>query len=102
MNLNALSKSDLYRVLGIGEGAEDEPIRAAYLAKLKQFPPDRCPAEFEQVRDAYELLRDRRRRAQYTLFSANPDASLESLLEGMDKQRQSAGPGPWLAVLKER
>lgn len=102
MSLNALSTSDPYCVLGIVLGAEDEEIRAAYLAKLKQFPPDRCPAEFEQVRDAYDLLRDRRRRAHYTLFSTNPDSPLESLLEGMDKQRQFAGPGPWLAVLKER
>jgi curved DNA-binding protein CbpA len=102
MNLNPLSASDPYRVLGIARGAEDEQIRAAYLAKVKQFPPDRSPGEFEQVRDAYELLRDRRRRAQYTLFSANPDAPLESLLEGMDNQRQFVGPGPWLAVLKER
>jgi DnaJ-class molecular chaperone len=102
MNLNALSRSDPYRVLGIVQSAEDEQIRAAYLAKLKQFPPDRSPAEFEQVRDAYELLRDRRKRAHYTLFSANPDAPLESLLEGMDNQRQFAGPDPWLAVLKER
>ena len=102
MRNNALPIPDPYAVLGLGPGAEDEQIRAAYLAKLKQFPPDRSPAEFEQVRDAYELLRDRRRRAQHTLFSVNPEAHLESLLDGMDNDRQFAGPGPWLAVLKER
>jgi curved DNA-binding protein CbpA len=102
MNLNALPIPDPYAVLGLGPGAEDEQIRAAYLAKLKQFPPDRSPAEFEQVRDAYELLRNRRRRAQHTLFSVNPEARLESLLDGMDNDRQFVGPGPWLAVLKER
>jgi curved DNA-binding protein CbpA len=48
MNLNALPIPDPYAVLGLGPGAEDEQIRAAYLAKLKQFPPDRSPAEFEQ------------------------------------------------------
>lgn len=102
MNLNAPSTSNPYCVLGIAEGAEDEQIRAAYLAKLKQFPPDRCPDEFEQVRDAYELLRDRRRRAHYTLFSADAEAPLEALLDGMNNSRQFAGPDPWLAVLKER
>jgi curved DNA-binding protein CbpA len=102
MNLSALPISDPYAVLGLEPGAEDEQIRAAYLAKLKQFPPDRSPAEFEQIRDAYELLRDRRRRAQHTLFSVNPEARLESLLDGKDNDRQFAGPGPWLAVLKER
>lgn len=102
MNQKFTVNSGPYDVLGVGPEADDEQIRAAYLAKLKQFPPDRAPAEFEQVRDAYELLRDRRQRAQFTLFSANPEAPLESLLEGMESQRRFAGPGPWLAVLKER
>jgi curved DNA-binding protein CbpA len=102
MNQNQPDLADPYRVLGIERDAEDEEIRAAYLAKLKQFPPDRAPDEFEQVRDAYDLLRDRRRRARHTLFSINPDAPLESLLEGMGNQRRFVGPGPWLAVLKER
>jgi hypothetical protein len=34
------------------------------------------------------------------LFAVNPDVPLESLLEGMENQRQFTGPGPWLAVLK--
>ena len=102
MNQSALLIHDPYAVLGLGPGAEDEQIRTAYLAKLKQFPPDKSPAEFERVRDAYELLRDRRRRAKHTLFSVNPEASLESLLDGVDNDRQFVGPGPWLAVLKER
>ncbi|MHB1959743.1 MAG: J domain-containing protein [Acidobacteriaceae bacterium] len=102
MNVSTLPISDPYAMLGLGPDAEDEQIRAAYLAKLKQFPPDRSPAEFEQVRDAYELLRDRRRRAQHTLFSVNPEARLESLVDGMDNDRRFVGPGPWLAVLKER
>jgi curved DNA-binding protein CbpA len=102
MNANPTVDFNPYAVLAVDTEADDERIRAAYLAKLKQFPPDRCPAEFEQVRDAYELLRDRRRRAQYTLFSVNPDAPLLSLLDGMESQRRFAGPALWLAVLKER
>ncbi len=101
--MNPKSTTDInpYAVLAVSPEADDEQIRAAYLGKLKQFPPDRAPVQFEQIRDAYELLRDRRRRAQYTLFSVNPDAPLASLLEGMENQRPFAGPGPWLAVLKE-
>jgi DnaJ-class molecular chaperone len=91
-----------YAVLGVGRNTDDECIRAAYLAKLKQFPPDRSPAEFERVRDAYELLRDRRRRAHYTLLCANPEAPLESLLDGMERERRFVGLAPWLAVLKDR
>ena len=102
MNPKPTTDFNPYTVLGVDLKADDEQIRVAYLAKVKQFPPDRAPVEFERIRDAYELLRDRRRRAQYTLFSVNPDAPLESLLEGMENQRPFAGLGPWLAVLKER
>ncbi|HEY6845787.1 MAG TPA: J domain-containing protein, partial [Terracidiphilus sp.] len=62
MNTKLPSAPSPYDVLGVSPDADDERIRAAYLAKLKQYPPDRSPAEFEQVRDAYDLLRDRRRR----------------------------------------
>jgi curved DNA-binding protein CbpA len=102
MNPNTLPASDPYTVLGIGRNADDEQIRAAYVAKLKQFPPDRSPAEFEVVRDAYNLLRDRRSRAQHMLFSIDIEAPLQSLLEGPANERRFAGPAPWLAVLKDR
>ncbi len=97
-----MNPDDPYAVLGIGRDADDERIRAAYVAKVKQFPPDRSPAEFELVRDAYNLLRDRRSRAQHTLFSVDTEAPLTSLLAGTNSDRRFAGPAPWLAVLKER
>jgi curved DNA-binding protein CbpA len=88
-------------VLGVADNATDEQIRAAYLAKLKQFPPDRSPVEFEQVRDAYQLLRDRRQRFRHFLFSLDPFAPLPAILEGDRKRRNFVGREPWLAVLKE-
>jgi curved DNA-binding protein CbpA len=101
MNRGTYPSSDPRAVLGVGPEADDEQIRAAYLRKLREYPPDRCPSEFENVRDAYELLRDRRRRSQHTLFSCDPEAPLESLLEGTAGERKYAGTEPWLAVLKE-
>ena len=100
-----MEKSTLSRdpriVLGVGQDATDEQIRAAYLRQLKQFPPDRCPAEFEQIRDAYELLRDRRQRFRHLLFSVDPLAPLDTILEGDPENRKFVGPEPWLAVLKQ-
>jgi hypothetical protein len=77
-------------------------IRAAYLRKVKEYPPERCPGGFESVRDAYDLLRDPRRRAQHMLFSCDPEPPLESLLDGAADERKYAGPERWLAVFKER
>jgi curved DNA-binding protein CbpA len=89
-------------VLGIGPDAGDEEVRAAYLRKVKEFPPDRSPREFERVRDAYEILRDPRRRTLHMLTSADPRQPLASLLEGRQSERRFTGPEPWLAVLKEK
>lgn len=89
-------------ILGVGLEAGDEEIRAAYLRKVKEFPPDRAPVEFERIRDAYELLRDPRRRTLHMLLSVDPHEPLESLLNGAPVPRKFVGPEPWLAVLKEK
>ena len=98
----SLRKEDPRLILGVSQEAGDEEIRAAYLRKVKEFPPDRAPAEFERIRDAYELLRDPRRRALHMLLSVDPHEPLESLLDEGPAPRRFVGPEPWLAVLKEK
>ncbi len=88
-------------ILGVSENAGDAEIRAAYLRKVKENPPDRSPAAFERIRDAYEVLRDPRRRARHMFLSIDPAAPLSSLLPSDASERRYTGPGPWLAVLKE-
>ena len=56
-----MKTEDPRQVLEIDAEAGEEEIRAAYLRKVKEYPPDRSPREFERVRDAYEMLRDPRR-----------------------------------------
>ncbi|HXB22197.1 MAG TPA: J domain-containing protein [Candidatus Solibacter sp.] len=97
-----MTQEDPREVLGIGPEAGDEEIRAAYLRKVKEFPPDRAPRDFERVRDAYEMLRDPRRRTRTVLLAANPTQPLVSLLEGQASGRTFIGPAPWLAVLREK
>ena len=96
-----MTQDDPRQILGIGLEAGDEEIRAAYLRKVKEHPPDRSPREFERVRDAYEELRDPQRRARRLLLAADPAQPLVSLLESGAAERRFTGPGPWLAVLKE-
>ena len=91
-----------WTVLGIPVTAGEEEIRSAYLARVKEYPPDRSPEEFERIRDAYETLRDPRRRMRDMLLSADPEVPLVSLVEGQPAQRRFAGPRPWLEVLKKK
>jgi curved DNA-binding protein CbpA len=87
-------------ILGVLPEAGEEEIRAAYLRKVKEFPPDQAPSEFERIRDAYEILRDPRRRTEHLLLSVDPAAPLVSLLQGRASERCFVGPDPWLAVVK--
>uniref|UniRef100_Q01SX6 Heat shock protein DnaJ domain protein n=1 Tax=Solibacter usitatus (strain Ellin6076) TaxID=234267 RepID=Q01SX6_SOLUE len=95
-----MTNEDPRQVLELPPDAGDEEIRAAYLRKVKQYPPDRAPSEFEKVRDAYESLKDPRRRARQML-AVDPHQALTTLLDGRAAERRFVGPEPWLAVLKE-
>lgn len=87
-----------HAVLGIEPGASDAEIRAAYLRKVRECPPDRRGDEFERVRDAYDALRDPRRRAA-RLLETEPIPPLVSFLD--ENPLRFVGPEPWLAALRE-
>jgi curved DNA-binding protein CbpA len=97
-----MTHEDPRQVLEIEAEAGEEEIRAAYLRKVKQYPPDRSPREFERVRDAYDLLRDPRRRTRGMLLGADPKQPLASLLDGRTGKRRFTGPEAWLAVSREK
>ena len=49
--------TDYYERLGISSGATSAQIKAAYHAKLREFPAHTYPEEFKAIRGAYEALR---------------------------------------------
>jgi curved DNA-binding protein CbpA len=49
--------TDHYQQLGISVGATPAEIKAAYHAKLREFPAHTYPQEFKAIREAYEALR---------------------------------------------
>lgn len=93
---------DPWAILGVSVQADDTEVRRAYLQKVKEYPPDRAPEQFERVRDAYEDLRDPRRRCRRMLVAADPQAELVSLLDDAIGTRRFVGPDAWWTALKER
>jgi hypothetical protein len=89
-------------IIGVTADATPEEIRAAYLNKIKEYPPEKFPAEFERVRDAYAILSDARYRSRLMLQSIDPAASLETLLDHPKQTRHFVGPEAWLAAMRER
>jgi hypothetical protein len=89
-------------ILAVADDAGAEEIRTAYLNKIKEYPPERCPEEFERIRDAYKILSDPRRRTLLMLQSADPEAPVVTLLDNIVKKRQFVGPGAWFAAMLEQ
>ncbi|NLA05676.1 MAG: J domain-containing protein [Firmicutes bacterium] len=70
---------DYYEVLGVGRGAEEKEIKAAYRKLARKWHPDlRPPAEkaaaeeqFKRINEAYEVLKDPEKRARYDQLGKN-------------------------------
>jgi curved DNA-binding protein CbpA len=68
-----------YEVLGIEKTAAPEEIKRAYFGKVRQFPPERFPEEFKELRTAYDTISDKAKRAEYDESGALPEAILPLL-----------------------
>ena len=95
----SVQKYDPWAILGVSVQADDQEIRRRYLQKVKEYPPDRAPEQFERVRDAYENLRDPRRRSRLMLVAVDPQVELVSLLDDEKGARRFVGSVAWWTAL---
>ncbi|MBI5438396.1 MAG: J domain-containing protein [Nitrosomonadales bacterium] len=82
--------TDPYRILGVPVTADDEAIRAAYLAAIRNCPPERDRKRFERVRAAYEAVSSVRGRLSHALFDKSvpsPEDVLDAVVAGFQPRR---------------
>ncbi|MFP4246186.1 MAG: DnaJ domain-containing protein [Halochromatium sp.] len=82
--------SDPFLVLGVDPAADDAAVEAAYRSAIKRYPPDRAPAAFQAVREAYERVRTQRDRVAYRLFETEPPRPVDILRRAEAKRRAAA------------
>jgi molecular chaperone DnaJ len=80
----ATTKEDFYKLLSVERNASDAEIKKSYRSKAMKYHPDRnadnpeeAEAKFKQIKEAYEVLSDPKKRAAYDQFGhAGVDPSM--------------------------
>lgn len=69
-----MSKRDYYRTLGVNKSANADEMKKAYRSLAFKYHPDKNPGDkaaeekFKEVTEAYEVLSDSQKKAQYDQF----------------------------------
>ncbi len=77
-----MAKRDYYEILGLSKGADKAEIKKAYRKIAMQYHPDKNPgdataeAKFKEAAEAYSVLNDDQKKAQYDQYGHAPEGGM--------------------------
>ena len=93
------TSSDYYSLLGLKRSASAEEVKRAYRKAVFRYHPDRNPGDneaagkFKQVLDAYAVLSDNKKRANYDQMTQPAEAEDEAEKEQFEREEPKFGDG---------
>jgi len=91
-----------YKILGVRANATTETIKKSYIQMVKQFPPEQYSEQFQQIRRAYETLRDPDKRKEYDFRRKYGDSlagMMDEAFEWMERENWGKAEGLFRKVL---
>lgn len=84
-------KKDYYKIMGVSPNASEKDIKTAYRKLARKYHPDisketGAEEKFKEMGEAYEVLKDKTRRAEYDQYLKNQEYN-----ERFRQQQHSAG-----------
>lgn len=86
--------NDYYKILGVSSNASQDEIKKAYRRLAHKYHPDKDGGDeekFKQINQAYQVLSDKQKRAQYDRFGRTFEGGRAS--SGFDFGAGPGGPG---------
>lgn len=66
-----MSEQSAYAILNLRKGASDQEIKLAYVEMVKRYDPEKHTERFMVIQNAYERLRDPKKRAKEDILTLN-------------------------------
>jgi curved DNA-binding protein CbpA len=91
-----------FYVLKVFHTSTDEEVRNAYISLIREYPPDRSPEKFQEVREAFEEIKHERDRIKRYLAFPRTIDNLSDIIPDKKPERNLLPRSVWNKIIKNK